>query len=600
MEIDESESTEEAQSESNGVVEDFPAAEPSQEAESAENPKKRKRSKKEKKSEARGITREAAAAAAAALVSDADVDPYGNYRISDSNSNSNDVANDEDFEIDDHRAASPERMQQKKNTGRRGKPKVPATIINATKKKKKYDFDDEDEGKSKSKKKRRKIESTEEEFISPEDLIEKRRSGRSSRGAPKNYDDNAVPNFSDGDADSDDDEPARKRGRKKKESVDTSEDGVQEPVAEIAEEPLIVDKILSHRIVKRKKSSEGSEDESAAEGKTDETKTDAEKKTEEEAEEEEEEEFFIKWKGYSYIHGVWLFKDEIFDPRFDQKMRRYFSKLGSTNAPDPDNEDLFNPDFVVVDRVLDVVEGHDESGKETRHFLVKWCGLAYDECTWELEADVDQVKIECFRKFSKRKPYKRLSDRPPISQWRKLEHPQRFKNGCELREYQVEGVSWLLFNWYQKRNCILADEMGLGKTIQSITFIQKIYETSHKGPFLIVVPLSTVGNWIREFETWTDLNAIVYHGSAQSRQMIHQYELYQRDKKGYPKRGELKKKKKLNNEFLGDFRFDALITTYEMIVADIPEIRNVNWQLMIIDEAHRLKNTKSKLAENLK
>ena len=73
------------------------------------------------------------------------------------------------------------------------------------------DFDDEDEGKSKSKKKRRKIESTEEEFISPEDLIEKRRSGRSSRGAPKNYDDNAVPNFSDGDADSDDDEPARAR-----------------------------------------------------------------------------------------------------------------------------------------------------------------------------------------------------------------------------------------------------------------------------------------------------------------------------------------------------------------------------------------------------
>ena len=142
MEIDESESTEEAQSESNGVVEDFPAAEPSQEAESAENPKKRKRSKKEKKSEARGITREAAAAAAAALVSDADVDPYGNYRISDSNSNSNDVANDEDFDIDDHRAASPQRMQQKKNTGRRGKPKVPATIINATKKKKKYDFDE--------------------------------------------------------------------------------------------------------------------------------------------------------------------------------------------------------------------------------------------------------------------------------------------------------------------------------------------------------------------------------------------------------------------------------------------------------------------------
>lgn len=40
------------------------------------------------------------------------------------------------------------------------------------------------------------------------------------------------------------------------------------------------------------------------------------------------------------------------------------------------------------------------------------------------------------------------------------------KNGVVLREYQIEGVNWLLFSWYQRRNCILADEMGLGKTLQ--------------------------------------------------------------------------------------------------------------------------------------
>ena len=224
---------------------------------------------------------------------------------------------------------------------------------------------------------------------------------------------------------------------------------------------------------------------------------------------------FLKLLGYSYIHCVWLFRDEIFDPRFDQKSRRYYSKL--VGSPDPDAEDFFNPDFVVVDRVLDVIEGSDpESGDPTRHYLVKWCSLPYDECTWELESDVDKVKIELFESLNARKKNKQV-DKPPISQWRKLEHPQEFKNKCTLREYQVEGVSWLLFNWYQSRNCILADEMGLGKTIQSITFLQKVYDTNNRGPYLIVVPLSTVGNWIREFETWTDLNAIVYHGSAQSR-----------------------------------------------------------------------------------
>lgn len=52
----------------------------------------------------------------------------------------------------------------------------------------------------------------------------------------------------------------------------------------------------------------------------------------------------------------------------------------------------------------------------------------------------------------------------------------KFRNNNELRDYQLEGVNWLLFNWYNRRNCILADEMGLGKTVQSITFLQKVLD----------------------------------------------------------------------------------------------------------------------------
>lgn len=54
--------------------------------------------------------------------------------------------------------------------------------------------------------------------------------------------------------------------------------------------------------------------------------------------------------------------------------------------------------------------------------------------------------------------------------------------------------------------------MGLGKTVQSITFLQEAVNAGIRGPFLIIVPLSTVGNWQREFETWTDMNVVVYHG----------------------------------------------------------------------------------------
>lgn len=55
--------------------------------------------------------------------------------------------------------------------------------------------------------------------------------------------------------------------------------------------------------------------------------------------------------------------------------------------------------------------------------------------------------------------------------------------------------------------------MGLGKTVQSISFLQAVYDYGIHGPFLVIAPLSTIGNWIREFDTWTDLNVIVYHGS---------------------------------------------------------------------------------------
>ena len=48
------------------------------------------------------------------------------------------------------------------------------------------------------------------------------------------------------------------------------------------------------------------------------------------------------------------------------------------------------------------------------------------------------------------------------------------KNGVVLREYQIDGVNWLIFSWYQRRNCILADEMGLGKTLQ-VLLISEFY-----------------------------------------------------------------------------------------------------------------------------
>ncbi|XP_053555481.1 chromodomain-helicase-DNA-binding protein 9 isoform X3 [Bombina bombina] len=328
------------------------------------------------------------------------------------------------------------------------------------------------------------------------------------------------------------------------------------------EDAAIVDKILSSRIVKKETQS----------GML-----------------VEVEEFYVKYKNYSYLHCEWATEQQLLkDKRIQQKIKRFKIKQAQRAHFFADmEEEMFNPDYVEVDRVLEVSFCEDkDTGEPVIYYLVKWCSLPYEDSTWELKEDVDQTKIEEFEQLQALRPNTRRMERPPSNSWKKINHSRDYKTGNQLREYQLEGLNWLLFNWYNRRNCILADEMGLGKTIQSITFLHEIFLTGIQGPFLIIAPLSTITNWEREFRTWTDLNVVVYHGSMVSRQMIQQYEMYFRDSQGRVIRGA--------------YKFHSIITTFEMILGGCPELNAIEWRCVIIDEAHRLKNKNCKLLEGLK
>uniref|UniRef100_A0A8C4MGP3 Chromodomain helicase DNA binding protein 9 n=1 Tax=Equus asinus asinus TaxID=83772 RepID=A0A8C4MGP3_EQUAS len=291
----------------------------------------------------------------------------------------------------------------------------------------------------------------------------------------------------------------------------------------------------------------------------------------------------------SYLHCEWATEQQLLkDKRIQQKIKRFKLRQAQRAHFFADmEEEPFNPDYVEVDRVLEVSFCEDkDTGEPVIYYLVKWCSLPYEDSTWELKEDVDLAKIEEFEQLQASRPDTRHLDRPPSNIWKKIDQSRDYKNGNQLREYQLEGLNWLLFNWYNRRNCILADEMGLGKTIQSITFLYEILLTGIRGPFLIIAPLSTIANWEREFRTWTDINVVVYHGSLISRQMIQQYEMYFRDSQGRIIRGA--------------YRFQAIITTFEMILGGCGELNAIEWRCVIIDEAHRLKNKNCKLLEGLK
>lgn len=147
--------------------------------------------------------------------------------------------------------------------------------------------------------------------------------------------------------------------------------------------------------------------------------------------------------------------------------------------------------------------------------------------------------------------------------------------GGTLKSYQIKGLQWMVSLYNNKLNGILADEMGLGKTIQSISLITYLIETKRQpGPYLVIVPLSTLTNWNSEFEKWApSVKRVVYKGPPNARR-AHQARIR-----------------------TGDFQ--VLLTTFEYIIKDRPVLGKIKWVHMIIDEGHRMKNTQSKLSHTL-
>jgi ATP-dependent helicase STH1/SNF2 len=152
--------------------------------------------------------------------------------------------------------------------------------------------------------------------------------------------------------------------------------------------------------------------------------------------------------------------------------------------------------------------------------------------------------------------------------------PTMLKGGT-LKEYQIKGLQWMISLYNNNLNGILADEMGLGKTIQTISLITHIIEKKkNNGPFLVIVPLSTLTNWNNEFDKWApDVSKVVYKGPPNARKQQQQQIRWG--------------------------QFQVLLTTYEYIIKDRPVLSKIKWTHMIVDEGHRMKNTQSKLSSTL-
>lgn len=299
-------------------------------------------------------------------------------------------------------------------------------------------------------------------------------------------------------------------------------------------------------------------------------------------------EFLIKWVGKSNIHNTWLPESEL-KTLAKRKLDNYKAKYGTATI------NICEERWKIPQRVIAVRSASDGATE----VFVKWTGLPYDECTWERidEPVISKAShlIDLFHKFESealdkdankydtvKKRNEQQSDIASLT-----EQPKELQGGS-LFPHQMEALNWLRKCWYKSKNVILADEMGLGKTVSACAFLSSVYfEFKARLPSLVLVPLSTLPNWMSEFALWApELNVVDYHGSSKARTIIRQYEWHASNQNG-------------SNKKTTSYKFNVLLTTYEMVLADLSNLRGIPWEVLVVDEGHRLKNSSSKLFGSL-
>jgi len=235
------------------------------------------------------------------------------------------------------------------------------------------------------------------------------------------------------------------------------------------------------------------------------------------------------------IQGRWVVVDQVLLASIQKKLRKY-EREGGMPLRD-----------VLEYGLLQDMDQTMGSEAATPSDVSTWIDLEYGQ-------DVEQLLL-LLRRIQK----------PPLIQIPRLLHGR-------LRDYQLEGVSWLAMLRRIGVGGCLADDMGLGKTVQWICYLLHVLETeSPRQPSLLICPTSVLGNWQKEFERFApSLNVHLHHGPNRLRG-----EAFKQAVKGA----------------------DVVLTSYSLASLDEDDLRQFHWDSLCLDQAQNIKNYYTKQAQ---
>lgn len=299
--------------------------------------------------------------------------------------------------------------------------------------------------------------------------------------------------------------------------------------------------------------------------------------------------YFVKYRGLSHLHNRWVSEVQLIKEA-PKQLANFKKKLQQGKAL------KWNPEWAEPQRLIQKrqlifpqhpdIECREVSGELDRRteWFVKWKGLGYDQCTWELE-DTSILKStssrELMTEYERRydEAHQRASPTQAVkakklrnSPFLKLKRPPDWMKGG-LDFSLLRSLNKLREFWQGHKNALVIDEVNQERIAIMIAFTLSLIKDFHiNRPILIVTSTAGICCWESEFLRWAPLiNIVAYCGNRESRDVMRKFDFFEES---------------------GCVLVQIVLSTSDVVAADLGSLKCLDWEAIIVDEGQRLKLSK--------